>query len=106
MFIHLPLCLEPSARPQLARGLTPPRLNPNNHYERALAQLRSKEKPLERYIFMQQLKDADLDLFYRLTMDHMSVSLDDANPSPKYTQTNMCESILGNRACALHPDRW
>ncbi|KAG8896268.1 hypothetical protein FRC01_011916, partial [Tulasnella sp. 417] len=64
--------VSPEPRPQLARGLTPPRLSPNNHYERALAQLRSKDKPLERYIFMQQLKDADLDLFYRLTMDHMS----------------------------------
>lgn len=64
--------VSPEPRPQLARGLTPPRLNPNSHYERALAQLRSKDKPLERYIFMQQLKDADLDMFYRLTMDHMS----------------------------------
>lgn len=74
MLIHLLAVSTHSARPQLAKGLTPPRLNPQNHYDRALAQLRSKDKPLERYIFMQQLKDSDLDLFYRLTMDHMSVS--------------------------------
>ncbi len=61
-------------RPQLARGLTPPRLNTVSKYDRALLQLRSKQAPLEKYIFMQQLKDADEALFYRLTVECLSVS--------------------------------
>ncbi|KAG8899090.1 hypothetical protein FRB99_006941 [Tulasnella sp. 403] len=66
------LKVSPEPRPTLARGLTPPRFNAEVHYERALLQLRSKNEPLERYIFMQQLKDADETLFYQVTMANMS----------------------------------
>lgn len=56
------------ARPHLAHGLRPPRYDAVSQYDRALMQLRSKEKPLEQYIFLQQLKDDNEELFYQLTI--------------------------------------
>ena len=43
------------------------------HAARCLAQLRSKDKPLEKYIYLAQLKDADPHMFYRLCMANMAV---------------------------------
>ncbi|KAG8958395.1 hypothetical protein FRC03_009180 [Tulasnella sp. 419] len=65
------LKVAPEPRPALPKGRTPPRLTTKNHYERTLLQLRSKEKSLEKYIFLSQLKDADESLFYKVTMDNM-----------------------------------
>ena len=44
------------------------------HKIRCLSHLRSKDKNLEKYIYLQQLKDADTNMFYKLCLDHMPVS--------------------------------
>ena len=52
-------------------GLTPPAVET---YEtqaiRCMRQLESKEKPIEKYIFLSNLKKTSVHLFYRLTVDH------------------------------------
>ncbi|KAI9263086.1 hypothetical protein BY458DRAFT_514800 [Sporodiniella umbellata] len=40
-------------------------------HRRALAQVRSKSTPLEKYIFMSQLRSTNYSLFYRLVMNHL-----------------------------------
>lgn len=44
------------------------------HKLRCLNQLRSKDKNIEKYIYLSQLKDADTNMFYNLCLEHMSVS--------------------------------
>ncbi|KZT36148.1 malic enzyme [Sistotremastrum suecicum HHB10207 ss-3] len=60
------------APPEPAVGLRPPAYEHSIHLQRCLAQLRSKDSPLEKYIYLSQLKDADPRAFYRLAVDHMS----------------------------------
>ena len=43
------------------------------HYQRCLAQLRSKDKNIEKYIYLSQLKDADPSMFYRICLANMAV---------------------------------
>ena len=43
------------------------------HYQRCLAQLRSKDKNIEKYIYLSQLKDADPSMFYRMCLANMAV---------------------------------
>ena len=43
------------------------------HYQRCLAQLRSKDKSIEKYIYLSQLKDADPGMFYRMCLANMAV---------------------------------
>ncbi|EIW78465.1 malic enzyme [Coniophora puteana RWD-64-598 SS2] len=66
------LRLEPHPPEPLSKGLRPPAFNPAVHIQRCLAQLRSKDKDIEKYIFLTQLKDADLNMFYKLCVAHMS----------------------------------
>ncbi|CDO71102.1 hypothetical protein BN946_scf184844.g106 [Trametes cinnabarina] len=54
------------------RGLLPPVHNDEIHAIRCLQQLRSKDKPLEKYIYLSQLKDADPAMFYRLCLANMA----------------------------------
>lgn len=54
------------------RGLTPPGLSPDVHYTRSLAQLRSKGTPIDKNIFLSQLKGHDENMFYRLCLQHMA----------------------------------
>lgn len=54
------------------RGLTPPVFDPSVHADRCLAQLRSKDKDIEKYIYLSNLKETDPHLFYKLCLDHMS----------------------------------
>lgn len=54
-----------------ARGLAPTCLDHDIHIQRSLLQLRSKTSNLEKFIFLQQLKDADYTIFYRLCLEHM-----------------------------------
>jgi hypothetical protein len=56
------------------RGLNPPMLTPSIHLERSLLQLRSKDKNLEKYIYLSQLKNADESIFFKLLVEHMLVS--------------------------------
>ncbi|KAF8879655.1 malate dehydrogenase [Gymnopilus junonius] len=62
--------IEPPPVPK--RGLVPPALNRDIHAERCLAQLRSKDKGLEKYIYLSQLKHEDFAMFYRLCLQNMA----------------------------------
>ncbi|KAF8802269.1 hypothetical protein BYT27DRAFT_7197368 [Phlegmacium glaucopus] len=53
-------------------GLVPPVLNANVHTERCLAQLRSKDKDIEKYIYLSHLKHDDPPMFYKLCLQHMA----------------------------------
>ncbi|KAI0754223.1 malic enzyme [Daedaleopsis nitida] len=55
-----------------AHGYLPPAFDENIHAQRCLAQLRSKDKDIEKYIYLSQLKDADQSMFYRLCLANMS----------------------------------
>ncbi|KAI0073763.1 malic enzyme [Panus rudis PR-1116 ss-1] len=66
----LKLARGPPPRP--AHGLTPPALDDEIHKTRCLAQLRSKDKSIERYIYLTQLKDADPRIFYKLCLENMA----------------------------------
>ncbi|RDX51772.1 malic enzyme [Lentinus brumalis] len=55
-----------------AHGLLPPAHNDAIHYQRCLAQLRSKDKNIEKYIYLTQLKDADPSIFYRMCLANMA----------------------------------
>ncbi|KAH9956302.1 malic enzyme [Russula dissimulans] len=62
---------EPQPPPPPPRGLLPAAYDEALHAERCLAQLRSKDKPIEKYIYLSQLKHANEDLFYRLCLANM-----------------------------------
>lgn len=64
-----------TAAPLLAHGLAPTMLDPHNHLQRSLLQLRSKEKDIEKYIFLSQLKQTDEQTFFKLLLEHMPVRL-------------------------------
>ena len=51
------------------------------HLTRCLQQLRSKDKNIEKYIYLAQLKDADPNMFYRVCVGNMAVSLSPPSPS-------------------------
>ena len=53
-------------------GLVPPVLNVNIHAQRCLAQLRSKDKDIEKYIYLSHLKHEDPPMFYKLCLQHMA----------------------------------
>ncbi|KIM46656.1 hypothetical protein M413DRAFT_440258 [Hebeloma cylindrosporum] len=53
-------------------GLIPPVLDHNIHVLRCLDQLRSKDKNLEKYIYLSHLKNEDPHMFYKLCLEHMS----------------------------------
>lgn len=61
------------APPKPAHGLTPPALDDDIHKLRCIAQLRSKDKAIEKYIYLTQLKDADHNMFYKLCLENMAV---------------------------------
>jgi len=65
------LKVEPQPPPPPLRGLLPAAYDEALHAERCLAQLRSKDKPIEKYIYLSQLKHANEDLFYRLCLANM-----------------------------------
>lgn len=52
-------------------GLTPPALNASIHAQRCLAQLRSKDKSIEKYIYLSDLKNEDPSIFYKLCLENM-----------------------------------
>jgi hypothetical protein len=68
-------------------GFLPPSYDESVHTIRCLAQLRSKDKDIEKYIYLTQLKDTDPPMFYRLCLDHMPVR--QPIPSPRHNQTNI-----------------
>ncbi|EPQ52339.1 hypothetical protein GLOTRDRAFT_107823 [Gloeophyllum trabeum ATCC 11539] len=62
--------LQPPSKPP--KGLAPPVLDDETHYKRSLAQLRSKDKALEKYIYLNQLKNHDHHMFYRIWLNNLS----------------------------------
>ncbi|KAH9940321.1 malic enzyme [Amylocystis lapponica] len=58
--------------PKPPRGLVPPGLDEPVHSMRCLAQLRSKDKDIEKYIYLSQLKDAEHRMFYKLCLENMA----------------------------------
>lgn len=54
------------------RGLVPPILDESVHALRCLNQLRSKDKSIEKYIYLSALKDQDPNMFYKLCLENMS----------------------------------
>ncbi|KAF8504797.1 malic enzyme [Russula emetica] len=65
------LKVEPQPLPPPPRGLFPAAYDDASHTARCLAQLRSKDKPIEKYIYLSQLKHTNEDLFYRLCLTNM-----------------------------------
>ncbi|KAF8636932.1 hypothetical protein AX17_003183 [Amanita inopinata Kibby_2008] len=57
---------------KLKHGLTPPALLESVHALRCMAQLHSKEKSIEKYIYLSSLKDHDPRMFYKLCLDNMA----------------------------------
>ncbi|KAF9031704.1 malic enzyme [Hymenopellis radicata] len=66
----LKMAAQPPPKPK--RGLTPPALEETVHAVRCLAQLRSKDKGIEKYIYLSMLKEQDPAMFYRLCLSNMS----------------------------------
>lgn len=63
-----------AATTKLLARVPPPAFSQVTHRSRCLAQLRSKHEDLEKYIYLNGLKDRDLSLFYSLLFDNMRVS--------------------------------
>ena len=55
--------------------LTPPRFADTNHIQRCLVQFRSKSTDLEKYIYLNVLKERNNMLFYDLLLANMLVRL-------------------------------
>lgn len=53
------------------RGYTPPAFSSSVHIQRCLEQLRSKDKNIEKYIYLSHLKNSEEDIFYKLCLEHM-----------------------------------
>ncbi|KAI0773809.1 malic enzyme [Fomes fomentarius] len=66
----LKVASSPPVKP--AHGLLPPAHDDSIHTQRCLAQLRSKEKGIEKYIYLSQLKHAEPNIFYRLCLANMA----------------------------------
>lgn len=65
----------PQSQHNLSKLKYPPHFNSQIHRDRCLAQLRSKGTGLERYIYLNGLKDREPDLFYELLLTNMTVCL-------------------------------
>ncbi|KAL0959834.1 hypothetical protein HGRIS_011511 [Hohenbuehelia grisea] len=66
------LKMAPQPPPKPAHGLLPPAMDSSIHAVRCLKQLRSKDKSIEKYIYLTQLKDADHNMFYHLCLENMA----------------------------------
>ncbi len=64
-----------AASTKILAKVPPPAFSQATHRARCLAQLRSKHNGLEKYIYLNGLKDRDPTLFYTLVYDHMRESL-------------------------------
>lgn len=65
------LKIAPPAEEKRKRGFTPPALQDSIHALRCLAQLRSKDQNIEKYIYLSGLKDHDPCMFYKLCLENM-----------------------------------
>lgn len=58
--------------PKSRQGLVPPVLDDSVHVLRCLAQLRSKDQSIEKYIYLSALKEQDPNMFYKLCLQNMA----------------------------------
>ncbi|KAF5378751.1 hypothetical protein D9615_006974 [Tricholomella constricta] len=65
------LKVAPQPPPKPKHGLTPPVLDDKIHAMRCLNQLRSKDKNIEKYIYLSMLKEQDPSMFYKLCLQYM-----------------------------------
>ncbi|KAI0066794.1 malic enzyme [Artomyces pyxidatus] len=65
------LRVEPQPPAPPPRGTLPAAHDNKVHAIRCMAQLRSKDKSIEKYIYLSQLKHADEHMFYKLCLEHM-----------------------------------
>ncbi|KAG2059696.1 malate dehydrogenase [Suillus hirtellus] len=63
--------LKIEARAPAAPGLAPPVFSTKAQLDRTLLQLRSRTSPIEKYTFLAQAKQADVEAFYKLCLEHM-----------------------------------
>jgi hypothetical protein len=89
------------APPPPPRGLLPAAYDDAVHATRCLAQLRSKGKPIEQYIYLSQLKHANEDLFYRLCLANMQVSNDQTRSHHNHTDLG-----VGIHTYHIYPHCW
>lgn len=87
------------ALPPPPRGFFPAAYDDASHTARCLAQLRSKDKPIEKYIYLSQLKHTNEDLFYRLCLANMPV----CDCRYTYHQVVNIKRRIGIYAYYLHP---
>lgn len=66
------LKMEGTGPKPVQRGTVPAAHNESIHAVRCMAQLRSKDKAIERYIYLSQLKHTDENMFYRLCLMNMA----------------------------------
>ncbi|KAE9411631.1 malate dehydrogenase [Gymnopus androsaceus JB14] len=66
------LKMAPQPPPKPKHGLAPPVLDNDIHVMRCLAQLRSKDAPIEKYIYLSSLKHQNPDMFYKLCLENMA----------------------------------
>lgn len=91
------------APPKVPQGLQPPALNESVHTVRCLQQLRSKDKSLEKYIYLTQLKDADERMFYKICLTNMSVSCRDNFLGHKRSNYLIFPNGRKSRLSSTHP---
>ncbi|KAF7325779.1 Malic enzyme [Mycena kentingensis (nom. inval.)] len=65
------LKMAPQPPPKPKHGLTPPELDDEVHEQRCMKQFHSKDKDIEKYIYLSALKEHDPHMFYRLCLKHM-----------------------------------
>ncbi|KAG1729122.1 hypothetical protein EDB19DRAFT_1897278 [Suillus lakei] len=65
------LKMEARAKTPAAPGLAPPVFSTKAQLDRTLLQLRSRTSPIEKYTFLAQVKQADVEAFYKLCLEHM-----------------------------------
>ena len=77
-----------AATTKLLAKVPPPAFSQATHRSRCLAQLRSKNNNLEKYIYLNGLKDRDPTLFYTLLYDNMRES------TPGIFSINLSDMVL------------
>ncbi|KAG1826641.1 malate dehydrogenase [Suillus variegatus] len=65
------LKIEARAKAPAAPGLAPPVFSTKAQLDRTLLQLRSRTSPIEKYTFLAQAKQADVEAFYKLCLEYM-----------------------------------
>src|SRR5262245_22141453 len=86
---------------KLPHGLIPPAFNTYTHKFRCLDQFHSKDKDIEKYIYLSHLKDDDPHMFYLLVLEHMSV-----RSGVIITCIQARSASVGNHTPYLHSHRW